>query len=263
MSGLKSVLKKISSRAKHWVITKMEPHLTEEDRLQLQSNSTFFSLKRLQKNGFQPLHIIDIGAHNGAWSVEVFKIFPHAKFIAIEPLPEKKPILEKAFKNMPAKIYNVLLGEASKKNIQFYTAETGSSVLKELTKFSNNTSNIYLDMYTLDEIILQERINGNILLKVDVQGFETEILKGATQTLSNVDVICIEVSFLNYNEGAPLAHDMIPFMKKLGFLIYDVTGFIRKSNDYALIQTDMIFIKEDHPLRKKINNLKEDFHVLY
>src|SRR2546421_10341059 len=109
-------------------------------------------------------------------------------------------------------------------------------------------------MYTLDEIISLENIEGNILLKIDVQGFETQVLKGATNTLKNVDVICMEVSFLNYNEGAPLVDEIIPFMKALGFLIYDITGFIRKSNDYALIQSDMIFIKADHPVRKKIND---------
>lgn len=258
-----SKLKNVVARIRSGLLSVIEKNLTEQDRLQLQRNSVFNCFKRLADAGYSPDYIIDVGAHIGTWSIEINKIFSLAKIIAIEPLPGKINELEKNLGKMPVSIYNVLLGPENKQAVEFYSLGTGSSVFKELTHFSTRAQKISVDMLALDYIIVKENAHENILLKIDVQGFEIEVLKGATKTLEGVDFVCMEISFLNYNEGAPLAHEVIPYMKSIGFVIYDIAGFIRKTTDKALIQSDMIFINEKHPIRRKINNLDEEFYVMY
>jgi FkbM family methyltransferase len=258
---IESLLKSIPFSLRALLLRKLETSLSEGELLNVGRNSTFLSLRRLKIQGYNPKFIIDIGAHNGDWTTEVYKIFRSASFIAVEALPTKKHVLERAFRGMEVKIYTKLLGGSSKRNIPFYSMETGSSVLSELTSFSREV--IYLDMITLDEIATHENVEKNVLLKLDVQGFEMEVLKGASSVLCKVDIICMELSLLNYNDGAPLADKVIPFMKDLGFVIFDITGFVRKSTDFSLIQADFIFIKEESSIRQKANDMKnEDFVVL-
>jgi FkbM family methyltransferase len=86
--------------------------------------------------------------------------------------------------------------------------ETGSSVLAELTNVPREK--IYLDMITLDQIAANHtELGQNILLKLDVQGYELEVLKGAEKVLQSTELVCMEVSLLNYNSGAPLMPEVI------------------------------------------------------
>jgi len=89
-----------------------------------------------------------------------------------------------------------------------------------------------------------------ILLKVDVQGFELEVLKGADEILSNVDVIILEVSFFHFLKNASDFYDMIFYMKNLGYIVYDIVGGINRPLDLALGQKDLVFVKENGLFRK-------------
>ncbi len=248
------------SQIKFFLYKKIEKSFTNKEKLKLGKNDTFLSLQRLFDYNYNPSYVIDVGAYVGEWTLKTCKIFPLATFIAVEALPDKKFVLEKTFKNIPVKIYNNLVGDSNKKNVPFYAMETGSSVLEEQTDFERTLVN--LDMITLNEIARNEKIQGNILLKLDVQGFELEVLKGATEILDKIEVVCMEMSFLNYIKDAPLADEVIITMKELGFVIYDITGFMRKSTDNALMQSDFIFIKSDSLIRQKINNFKGKFSVI-
>ncbi len=261
---IRSIIKKMAGKmpfkAKTYLLNILQASFSDEERITLGQNNTFLCLRRLMRHGYAPSCIIDVGAHEGSWTREVLKIFSNSKFIAVEALPDKKIILENAFKNKPVKVYNNLLGDSNRSGVRFYSMETGSSVLNELTSISR--SEIQLEMITLDEIFQRENIQGNILLKLDVQGFELEVLKGSKSILNQVDVICMELSFLNYNEGAPLAHDVISQMHELGFYILDITNFHRKSNDFVLVQSDFVFIKSNNPIRRQFNDLKKDLKMM-
>jgi FkbM family methyltransferase len=254
-------VKKLPFKPKIFLLKTLQENLSREEKLASGQNNVFLSLSHLLRYDYKPSYIIDVGAYVGEWTKEVFKVFPGADYIAVEPLPEKKNILKKEFKNMPVKIYNNLVGDRKRQDVRFYAMETGSSVFEELTSVERRM--IHLDMITLDDIAEQENVKGSVVLKLDVQGFELEVLKGAEKLLDHVDIICMEVSFLNYNDGAPLAHEVIQKMHELNYCIYDIPSFTRKDNDYALVQSDIIFLKSDGELRKKINNLKKDFHLFF
>jgi len=259
------------------MVTKIFSTLSSENKLRLMNylqrqltvrEKTFLGLQNLsnalvgaKKIGFNPSYIIDVGAHNGNWTNEVKDIFPEAPFIIIEALPAKTKLLEEMFSESRFDVYGFLLGNEEKKQIPFYSMETGSSVMEELTNVPREM--IYLDMTTLDRIAAgHEELGQSILLKLDVQGFELEVLKGAEKVLDSTELICMEVSLLNYNRGAPLMPEVISAMNQYDFLPFDFVGFHRKSNDCALMQTDMFFIKKSSPLRQKVNRFDQNFQVI-
>ena len=86
------------------------------------------------------------------------------------------------------------------------------------------------------------------LLKIDAQGYELQILMGATNVLSAFEAVLLEVAIIEINEGAPLLHDVVAFMKSRGFVTYDILEIHRRPLDNALNQVDIIFIREQSQL---------------
>ena len=87
------------------------------------------------------------------------------------------------------------------------------------------------------------------LLKIDTQGAELEVLKGATGLLDQIDVIIIEVSFHEFRQGAPEFHDIVIRMAELGYRGYEILEGHYRAADGALAQVDLAFVRIDSPLR--------------
>ncbi len=261
---LKALIQKsfsvLPSSAKAKLLRTLLSTLNNPEKDLLGQNNLSIALGKAKRLGFDPSYVIDIGAHNGDWTNEVDAIYPSKPFLLIEALPTKIALLKQRFTGERFSIHGCLLGNEEKKDVPFFSMETGSSVLEELTQFPRET--IRLDMYTLDAIARQHALGTNVFLKVDVQGFELEVLKGGAETLNQVEMLCLEVSLLNYNQGAPLIVEVIQALHAWGFVPYDFIGFFRKSTDGGLIQADMLFTKENSPLRQKVNRLTEPFKVI-
>lgn len=223
--------------------------------VELRSRSIFnaiSSFKNLRKNGFNPSVIIDCGAYEGEWTKEIKRIFPGSKILLIEALPEKEKYLAKIKMEYSNVDYEIaLLGARPAETVEFYKMNTGSSVFEEQSNVSRET--ISLPMKTLDQIVSARKINKISLLKLDVQGSEIEVLKGGLNTLRNSDMVLLECSFLQYNKGAPLFNEVLDFMSAQGFFVYDIGSLFRWKGT-ALLQADIIFVREDSGLRQRFFN---------
>jgi len=212
-------------------------------------DSMFLSIQEIKKRGFIPKFVIDVGAYTGGWTSQVIQYFPDASFIMCEAQPDKESSLDKVRNKYPSQIeYHIgLLGSAEKESVPYYLMETGSSVLEENTDYDREL--IQLPMRTLDKLIDLEKLDTPCFLKLDVQGYEIEVLKGATALLSKVDIILLEVSILEYNKGAPLIAEILSFMDNAGFSTFDITDLKRTSGEHALFQADIFFCRHEHPFR--------------
>lgn len=200
------------------------------------------SLQNLARIGFRPGGIIDIGAHVGDWARSAAEIFD-CPIHMIDARPSAEPYLTKV--GFPYTIS--LLGSEGRPGVPFHLWESGSSVLPEITGFEMQC--VELPMQRLDD--LQIDLPAPLLLKLDVQGYELEVLRGASQTLRRTEVILTELALLEYNQGAPLMHEVVAFMANRGFLPYDICDMTRRFEDRALFQCDMIFVEKDSPLRAR------------
>jgi FkbM family methyltransferase len=203
----------------------------------------FSSFKQMKKLGFEPRLILDIGAYEGEWSKKMSSIFPAAEIMMIEGQTEKAPILNEICRKVSKFTFQIALLGATEAEVKFNKYETASSILKE-----NNITNARVEtrtLKTLDSIVDQKVIEGPVLLKIDTQGYELEILKGATQFIKKVDVVLLEVSMLNIYIDSPLVDEVIVFMKEKGFYLYDICSIIRRPLDHALYQSDFIFVTQN------------------
>ena len=94
-------------------------------------------------------------------------------------------------------------------------------------------------MRTLDSLVADHRFGSPDLLKLDVQGYELEVLKGATAVLASQPLVLLEVSLLEYNSGAPLAHDVVAWLAARQYRIVEVFDLSRRGD--VMVQMDLLF----------------------
>lgn len=203
----------------------------------------------MARSGFQPKVVIDIGAAKGTWTEEVKSVFPSAIFILIDPLPENLAHLHAVAKYCDnARVVPAAVG-ANTGIVEFFVHGDQSSFLKseafagELIKVPVRTCDDIID-----EVWSKSHDTLNALLKIDVQGYEIEVLKGAKRTLENTDALLVEVSVQRIYEGNPLAHEVIAHLGELGFCIFDIVSYVQRPHDRALTQVDILFVRETSPL---------------
>jgi len=203
-----------------------------------------WSLRQLSLSGFSPDLVIDVGAYVGDWSRMARRYFPNARFMLFEAQQMKKSKLEQAALEIGnAEVIVALLGAKEQEDVPFFNLETGSSVLEEKGNVSDNVSN--LTMNRLDSYFDASRY-ANIFLKLDVQGYEIEVLKGATVFLDKVRFIQLELSTQEYNVGAPLSHDVMAYLADHRFFLFDILDLRRHNLEKTLVQFDAIFMRQLH-----------------
>ena len=238
---LNDVLRALPSPLREALLRRSISIADEDSKFRAGQPTMWGSLRNLAEC-FRPAGIIDVGANVGSWATEASQIFA-CPIHMIEAQPSLEPQLRAT--GFPYTI--CLLGPESRASTGFYISGTGSSVMAEVTGFSEKQ--VSLPMRRLDDLELG--LSAPLLLKLDVQGFELQVLAGASETLSKTEVVLSEVSLLEYNERQPLMAEMIAYMAERDFLPYDICGGLRRWSDSALFQTDMIFVRRDSTLRHK------------
>jgi hypothetical protein len=105
-----------------------------------------------------------------------------------------------------------------------------------------------VDLRRLDTIAPEyATASDRVFLKVDVQGFEYQVLQGATQFLSKVVGIQMELSLISLYEGDHLLVAMLHEMESRGFGLWSlIPGFVDPSTG-RLLQVDGVFVKTSLP----------------
>ena len=168
---------------------------------------------------------IDIGANIGLWSKDLTSFF--SMTYCFEPNINCLNCLEKNIITEKAKIYNLALGSKITNDYLYTPNSTGGSSFVNRTKllgydesgkeiwdeFNKDVPKNKVSIKTLDSF----NFTDIDFIKIDVQNYELEVLKGAVETLKkNNPVICIEVNEKESEE--------INFLKSINYSIIDMIG---------------------------------------
>lgn len=198
-------------------------------------------------------YIIDVGANSGQFSKVVGYFYPKATIDAFEPLPNLYSKIQKTFENKKnIRTYNVALGNENG-TVMFNKNNYGhiSSILeisntnKHYPKQKNDLKQIVVEIKTLDSLdLIKNKTRGTALLKLDVQGYELEVLKGATETINNIDYIVIEANLEELYYNQPSFTKMNSYLNKSEFELMGMLDFnLGDKNKY--IEVDLLYKKTE------------------
>ncbi len=210
-----------------------------------QVTNTFVVLETLNKKGFVPDIIVDVGCGYGEWFLKANKIFNNSKFYlfdADKTNEEKLSKLKTKFKNIN---YKICLLSNERKQQKFYRMGYGSSVYEEKSDYSREIDNLTSSTLN-DELDINLIKKSKNMIKLDVQGAEMDILQGLQNNLSLFEVVILEASLREHNLGSPLFHEVCDFMKQKNYIIYDFCDLKRLGDEKStLVQLDCVFVKKN------------------
>jgi len=213
-----------------------------------QVTNTYTILSFLKNKNIYPNLIIDVGCGHGEWFLKAkyfFKDSNYLLFDANKNNSEKLQKIAKEFSNVECKIC-LLSNKVDKFN--FFNMGYGSSIYEENTNHPRSLE--LLSSTTLDiELSNYKFLSKNNLIKLDVQGSELDILNGLNQKINNFEIIILETSIQQYNKNSPLFYDVINFMDKNNFRLFDIFDAKRLGEfNSFLVQCDCLFIRKDSVL---------------
>lgn len=201
-------------------------------------------LVHLQRLGYRPRSAVDVGAYQGEWTRTFLSVFPGTPVMMVEPQLSKEKWLQSVCAEHRTVQYEMaLLGPAEGALFHFSEDETASHVQRELDGDAPQKA-----ARSLDALLQSRSFPAPDFLKLDVQGFELDVLRGGKQALAVTDFCLLEVALLDYGQGNPLMLEVVNFMDTAGFQAYDILSIMRRPYDNALDQLDLLFIKKDHRL---------------
>jgi len=192
--------------------------------------------------------VLDIGSNKGQFILLIKKLYKNKIFYSFEPIREILEQQKKFFKDKRNLFfYNIGIGKKyEKKKFYITNRKDSSSFLKVERKIKGNEDyrveeERIITINSLDKIISEKKLLGPILMKIDVQGFELEVLKGSSSTLKKTKYIIIEVSNDEIYFKQPLSNEIIKYLNSNNFEIIkksSITTNIPKSN---FSQIDILF----------------------
>ena len=201
--------------------------------------------------------IIDVGANKGEYTSELINLGYKGAVESFEPVREVYTKLVKESKNHKQwNAHNIALGNFDgETEINIAGNINSSSLLNMLPKHEQSAPN---SKYVRKENILVKKLdsifttllnnNSKVFLKIDVQGYEMEILKGAEICLKNIQGIQIEMSLESLYEGSVLYKEMIKYLEEKGFELYSIENGFTDPLSGKLLQCDGIFFKKQNEL---------------
>lgn len=209
-------------------------------------------LWRLAERGFRPREIIDVGAHRAKWSTVARMVFPDAGYTLIEPQQEMQPQLQKFC--------------AGRNNCRFFLAGAGSqpgelpfSICPD-TSASNfvytaqETKDVggyqrIVPIITLDSVVADHLPCVPELVKIDAEGFEQEVLKGAQSLIGKTELFFLESTFFGKPGDPSLFSNLVAFMAERGYMLHDFSWFYRHPDHGALFLCEALFARRDGMFR--------------
>ena len=220
----------IKSSIKNW-IGLAKPALNSED--------SFFA-QRSFFDGEKNLVVFDVGAYVGDITAVYKKSFPSATVYCFEPFPDSFQKLCRFASHKSIRPYQIAFSDQNgKAAFQVNTDQSCNSLFprpsagaKYYSKSSQNVGQIEIETRMIDSFCDTEDVTDIDILKLDVEGSELKVLKGASGRLRDkrIKLIYTEVMFVAHYEGGCLFCEVSDFLSRYGYTLFNLYNLKRARN---------------------------------
>ena len=194
--------------------------------------------------------VVDVGANRGQFALAVRRFGPTATVISFEPLPGPSLYFRRIFSEDTAVVlHNAAIGEKLGRQEMHISARDDSSSLLPIGSLQTaifpgtaEASKSSVDVAPLGAFLTEDQIVGPALLKIDVQGYELEVLRGSGSLLQKFEWLYCECSFVEMYTGQALAYEIVEWLAGRKFHVQGIynLSFNRKGQ---AVQADFLFHK--------------------
>ena len=198
--------------------------------------------ENLRKPGFAPATVIDIGAGEG--TLPLLEAFPEAHHVLIEPLTEYEPALERVVAEHGGEYLLTAVG--AEEGVAMIEADHAnpdrSSMLPRVpAERHDQLERREVPVTTLDVLLASRSWRRPFGLKIDTEGFEHEVVRGAAALLRDTQFVIAEVSVRRRFERSYSFAEFIALMDSRGFALKDILMAQRAAGDHDLRYVDALF----------------------
>lgn len=191
--------------------------------------------------------IFDCGAHNGETAIDFKNKFPSAQIYSFEPVSKNFITLKKNTSMYPQiHCYHFALGDKEETvKIQLQSdSQTHSLNNIELSENSINTE--IISVKTIDDFLLSSKIDNIDLLKIDTEGYELQVLKGAEQSLKNnkIKLILAESTIQSDDKFHTNLNTLNRYLENYNFKITAIYDQVIWRNPTRLSYFNVLFSKQ-------------------
>jgi FkbM family methyltransferase len=196
-----------------------------------------------------PQVVYDVGANVGTWTLLAKAIFPQCNVHAFEPLANHvTKFREHTARVAGVHLHEVALGSVSGKQVMHVTSLSDASSLLEVglemeQRFNvSEASQEQVAVERLDHYIDKNKVPFPDLIKLDVQGYEMEVLRGGERCLDHARAVISEVSFVEFYPKQCFFEDLVTFFSNRGFRLHAFG--VGTSVGKQIAQTDVLFLRK-------------------
>ena len=212
-------------------------------------NARFISMLRTHNVNL----IFDVGANAGQFGVLLREIGFDGKIVSFEPLSDARESLQNISRNDPLwqiALQTAIGEENGEIEIQIAGNSQSSSVLDMLdTHVRAAPDSKYIGkekvaLRTLDSIAPDYMDSNSIaFIKIDTQGYETQVMNGAKKLMSQIVGLQVEISLVPLYKGQCLFDEMLKKLKNDGFELWSISTVFSDPNTAQLLQVDATFFR--------------------
>jgi FkbM family methyltransferase len=208
---------------------------------------SFFAL--VKRYGFNPKHIVDVGANHGNWTREAVKYFPNAQYTLVEPQDELK-IHVQDLMDSGCGLHWVHAGVSDRSEtltLNVDRRDHSSTFLQAPRTVNSAVRRVEVPVKTLNEIVASSGLPVPDMVKIDAEGFDLKALSGASDLFGKTDIFLAEVS-VGQRDFENTALAVMQKMKDAGYRLIDVTYLDRSPKFGVLWLCEFAFLSESCPL---------------
>jgi FkbM family methyltransferase len=199
--------------------------------------------------------VIDVGANEGQFVLELRQSGFRGRVISFEPLSAAHAVLERrAAADVEWRVFRraAVSDTNGTTHLNIAANSVSSSILPmlplhaEAAPYSKYCGTESVEAITLDTALAQAGTSfQKALLKIDTQGAEELVLRGAEESLRRVAALQLEMSIQPLYEGQLLFKDTVEFLERRGFQLYSLEPGFRDLQSGRLLQFDGLFVRCD------------------